>query len=153
MKVLQLSDKELSRMIAEFLEPKPDEHLCSGRPYNPYAYRNVYECPACLFRGLKQRTFQFFTFTNKDCWQPRDMVNDPEMTVLLLEKLLPLGIGPRLSITAHGRPCCGISGFENGWSCPADTLGRAIAESFALANGITPSSSPSSTSADSSAFV
>lgn len=132
MKISEVSDVDLSRWIAEKLEPKPDEHLCGGK-YNPYAHRNVYECPACIFRGLQKRTFQFFTFSNDRFWQPRDMVHDPAMTVMLLEKMgrhteRPLTVSVT-TITAYWQVDFGgaIAGNER--------LGRAVAEAFALANG------------------
>lgn len=85
MKISTLSDSEISLWIAEKLEPKPSDHLCSGPKYNPCAYQDPYECPACIFRGLKKPDFHFHIWKDQR-WQPRDMVNDAQMQEFLLDK-------------------------------------------------------------------
>ncbi len=107
---------ELSLKIAEFLEPKPvlsiGEILDCGMADTP-----MYWKPHDELAGE---------------WQPRDMVNDPAMTVMLIEKLRP----------------CAISALDDStnvmyrrdnmphWTGEIKTLGRAVAEAFAKAKGL-----------------
>jgi hypothetical protein len=133
---LNCSDEQLSRLIAEHIEPEPSGHLCSGPPYNVCAADNPYECPACIFRGLeRQKKFKYFRFVDRT-WRPVDMVNDPACTVMLLEKLIPAeGPAFRLSQTSQFWYVRG-EGSSASVATRSTTLGRAVAEAYARAKGL-----------------
>jgi hypothetical protein len=76
-------------------------------------------------------------------WYPNDMVHDPAMTLMLLERLLSDGnyeciiasdgieMGAELEAPHQGKQSFLVSLRKN-------TLGRAVAEAWAIANGWTP---------------
>ena len=130
--IRDLSDKELSRWIAEKLEPEPERGL-------PYWKRCEIPCSACDGTGANAdrtascRRCQGYGKVYSRC--PRDMVNDAAMTVMLLER----GLGS-LDWVSDGDFKMWRGGFERQDHSrieyvTAKTLGRAVAEAFALANG------------------
>lgn len=129
-----MTDEALSRAIAEFLEPKPSEHLCGGPFNNPFAWPNPYDCPACKYRGLVQPEFKFHLWKTAK-WQPRDFINDPAMTVLLLFRLLE---GHDVKFERGGNPNINLSYFDDSqWaSIDAESIGRAVALAFARAHSL-----------------
>lgn len=83
MKVSELSDAELSLMIAEQIEPKPTEISPPGVTLVGFAPESglgsgVFVSPVACWRRTEF----------SDSWQPRDMIGDPAMTVMLIERLL-----------------------------------------------------------------
>lgn len=126
MKISELSDSDLSRWIAEKLEIKPKEWQLDA----PY---------------LKHIAWQYV----EKRWEPRDMVHDPAMTVMLLEKLMR---EPKrdcyLTFDHYGELAnqyeleigvtdAGYAQGLRGFILHGAQLGRAVAEAFALANGWT----------------
>ncbi len=97
MTLQELTDRDLSKWIAEKLEPNPGD------------------------------------YDDAD-WQARDMVNDPAMTLMLLEKLMASQFSTNLLLKNHRAV---IETFELG-RATYSSLPRAVAEAFALANGWTP---------------
>ncbi len=114
--ISDLTDDEVSRWIAEKLEP-----------------------------GMNKRHPPFLHISPLQCWQgdvnhifqPRDMIHDASMTVMLLEKLAEYGLrfDSETSLSFHPElktwcaSICGITGVGR------KHLGRAVAEAFMLANG------------------
>ena len=125
MKLTERSDAELSRWIAEKLEP------LNSLPFHDEYSDRLERRGGCHPLGAP-RCWQWQPLA-KQFWQPRDMVNDPSMTVMLLEKLLVLDT---VSITkAPNGPCYMIASEKPQEVKPS--LGRAIAEAYALAHGFT----------------
>lgn len=87
---------------------------------------------------------EFFRRTNPRAWHENpDFVNDPAMTVLLLEKLMESRGFVSLSrwLASPTRVCVTGQMEEGQWKADepstysaTDKLGRCVAESFALAN-------------------
>lgn len=119
----QLSDEELSRWIASKIEPE------ATLPWDCGGYSTLR-----VWRRNKRMMEHKFEWH----WTPRDMVSDPAMTVLLLEKLLKKGA----NICGSGAAVIGAEwpdvvveyGATTEQSVTSSRLGRAICEAFALAN-------------------
>ena len=125
------SDEQLSRWIAEKLEPLstlPNEDDCDHADME--AFPTEY--------WLASYRMSRVTCMHVPSWEPRDMVNDPAMTVMLLEKMpepsLWLESNPGDAVKIWGCSADMSTNLDNGWS---DRIGRAVAESFALAHGWT----------------
>lgn len=136
MTINELPDADLSRWIAEKMEPMPD--------YTPTItgaigglivmtdHASVTE--AWMFRFGQQQG------PNAYCWLPRDMVNDPAMTVMLIGLLSDRNLVIR---RAEDHKEWVVYFWEDrvNNSVPiaktihSGNLGRAVAEGFALANG------------------
>lgn len=101
MKIPELTDQELSRWIADKLDPQ-------RVPGKGVWYVAMYETV-----------------------KHHDMVNDPAMTVMLFGKLEPSAIVSHIS---SGYNVQFRNGREPGWTGERPTLGRAVAEAFALAH-------------------
>ncbi len=129
-----MTDEELSRMIAELLEPlkslpgDDDADEMQGFPC---------ECWIATFR-LSQ-----VTGLHVPCWAPRDMVNNAEMTLMLMEKIPPnslieiLHFDENLRVRVkdgHRYKVIIQHGLKTIGEARAATLGRAVAEAFADAN-------------------
>ena len=130
---ITLSDAELSRWIAEKMEPLsslPNEDDCDSADMQDFPT----DCWIASFR------LSLVTGMHVPGWQPRDMVNDPAMTVMLMER------GP-ICVTRckkAGRPK-GWTAFKPDFSLDGpgdrdvwpenDTIGRAVADAWCLANG------------------
>lgn len=118
---IKLSDEECSRWIAEKLEPKP-------------VNTSVPEQPSPL--GFWRSVYHHDTYRGSTDWQPRDMVNDPAMTVMLMEKLGSTGDIQIIGMGEHWQ-------FRHLGPAPemeeiivdAYPLGRAVCEAFMLASG------------------
>jgi hypothetical protein len=107
----KVSDGQLSKVIAEFLEPVGTE------------------APKCW--RIYMLAIQL------DVWEPRNMVNDATMTVMLMEKLSNTYI-VRIDTLESGHVQIAYEAdLETGtcdWLTECGSLGRAVAEAFALAN-------------------
>ena len=133
MLIRDISDEDLSRWIADKFEPKPDFNITKVST-SEWVKRDLRISPnwngsttsvgMWIWRGLHIGE-----------WQPRDIVNDPSMTMMLLEK-------SKLSLIALDQDTwmCGqqwmngtVALYAN--AAKSKSLGRAVAEAFALANG------------------
>ena len=127
MTISALSDLELSRWIAEKIEPS--ETL-------PHVYAKL--SPLAVWECRRQFTGHTFQFE----WQPRDMVNDPAMTMLLQKILIArrdLGFHGAMTLVFDSYTITGtwmqIAKRTGKEFADVEDLGRAWAEAFALANG------------------
>jgi|SRR5581483_1383528 len=114
--IQELSDAELSRWIAEKLG------------LSDMAHAVVHGAGAC------SRCKRFLPLPERDCVD--DYINDPAMTVMLLEKLRPLHVQITLDMDYFGI----VIGWPESryWRSNSHlTASRAVAEAFALANGWT----------------
>ena len=114
--IRDLSDEDLSRWIVDGLEPLTQDKYGDAQP---------------LITALEP---QYWVWCD-GIWQPRDMVNDAAMTVMLMER----GLGS-LDWVSDGTFKMWRGGFERQDHSrieyiTAKSLGRAVAEAFALANG------------------
>lgn len=121
MDLSQKSDEELSRAIAEHIEPKPSEDFRGGTFAN-----DVQSSPLKMWhrwiRGMDK------SLNLK--WQLRiDAVKGSAMTVMLLEKLPP---GHVIDIEDDGTVT--IFRYEDVVPCGEGRLGRAVAETYAKAH-------------------
>jgi hypothetical protein len=113
----ELSDEQLSLKIAESIEPKPD-----------------FPCPfdTCMsMKGVWEWVLAYGCAIKCD-WFPCDMVNDAEMTLLLIDGLRPCAIvaledSANVQFRRDGMPY---------WTGEIPTLGRAVAEAYATAKGL-----------------
>ncbi len=115
MNLTPLTDEQISVWIAEKLEPPVTRGFLPTDGFPAYSKTSHWIC-----RHLK------------DGWQPRDFVNDAEMTVILLEKLLDT----RKAYWLEKRGDDIL--FERANTSDPQyypTLGRAVAEAFMLAHG------------------
>ena len=121
-----LTDGQLSRWIAEKLEPLeslPKENVS----------------PSPLGFWHRPRVFTGHTFDHS--WQPRDMVNDPAMTVMLLANRKFVSLNQIEDCDEGPWEACFCKHAQHSIACEAfatvmaDTMQRAVAEAFALANG------------------
>ena len=114
------TDAELNLWIAKFLEPNPKRR--AKQPHESMTQR-----------GSKLGCWTF-AFQCEDK-QPRDFCNDPACTVMLMEKLLADFHIITLSVNFadSDRGMCVGQDETIRWG---RTLGRAVAEAFALANGL-----------------
>lgn len=131
MTISEVSDQELSRWIAEKLEPEPEkinEHGDSRGGWWLWCYQHRLHGTEIVDTGK---------------WQPRNVVNDPALTVKLIEhsgfvSLFLLEDGKEPCIY-HAEFCGAVSHSldcgENMRVASNPDPGRAIAEAFALANG------------------
>lgn len=125
--VSEVTNEELSRWIAEKLEAEPPS--CSFTldfprpPRSPLGYWSLMYSYLTLHMMTRKAT-------------PRDMVNDPAMTVMLLERMIRLDC-TRL-VFRHWPDGCRLDlHFVDGRliGIPAETVGRAVAEAAALTLG------------------
>jgi hypothetical protein len=124
--MMTLTDEELSRWICDKLEPLHTVGL------------NRVNGKVTSFEGFWTAGDGWESMPSKDKLKPRDMVNDPAMTVMLLIEVIRQsdvllsglgvlsGLGDRIGITLEHLDVERIA---------AEKLGRAVAEAFALANG------------------
>lgn len=125
-----MTDQELSLKIAESLEPKPewplrklqlleDRHGGPGQGYNPSTIAWI-----CKFTCNRAGGVNW----NSVNWIPRDFVNDPAMTVMLMDLLLDEGFVhfdkylDRIKLTTPSATCQLVE---------INKLGRAVAEAYA----------------------
>lgn len=144
MKVSELTDEQLSGFIAKKLEPFAKLPKPTDAEFDLYLANN---CQRWL-KEFKCWEMRFvFEDGDKGGWQPRDMVNDPAMTVMLLEKLwrdpdrecyLTFNI---VGLRANQYEI-EITASESGWQHGvksfvhySEKLGRCVAEAAALALG------------------
>lgn len=158
-----MTDDELSRWIAEKLEPLstlPNDDDCDMADMESFPT----DCWLASWRLSQVTGFHV------PSWQPRDMVNDPAMTVMLLIEMKKAGMSFTIEsepdyadaqdIKRHGVAINEYRDFEirllwGDSNCPhrkqydpidghgftsfsliADSFGRLIAEAFAMANGL-----------------
>lgn len=115
MKVSELSDNELSRLIAESIEPKPDYSRVPDNRPEMWEWREMLE--------------------DVYGWKARDMVTDPSMTMMLMERgkmhvmysKWPTGLGEQMRETGW------LATSGGPWQGRSDRLGRAVAEAYAVA--------------------
>ncbi len=123
MNIQELSDEKLSRWIAEKIEPKPE-----GEPWTVPLDSPLRVWHASIASAICDGRQPAY-------WKLRDMVSDPAMTVMLMEKLLSV---QRLDIWTHFAGgdvhINTLNPLIHGCS---KTLGRSVAMTFALANGWT----------------
>lgn len=137
MKINELSDEELSRLLAEHFEPKPaeqggyyDSTSCSNRIANGTNNRR-YDGSSKLKWWIWRDDWRTDNTVpiNNGTWQPRPFT-DPEIVVRLLKCL-------RLCVTRDGSTgfvCYGVDELKH-IEAHAETLERAIAEAALLATG------------------
>ncbi len=108
-----MTDSELSLKIAEHLEPKPN-----GRgSESVWTY-----CQVALSRGA-------------EVIEPRDMVNDPAMTVMLMKR--PEFVRAQLFLDSFTKANMYFVEFKDPIrQCEHKDLGRAVAAAFARAKGL-----------------
>ena len=132
---ITLSDAELSRWIAEKMEPLsslPNEDDCDSADMQDFPT----DCWIASFR------LSLVTGMHVPGWQPRDMVNDPAMTVMLMERA-GIGVEPTTNGFDGKRQDCWqaypLDFSKDPFRIYAFTgygsIGRAVMEAFALANG------------------
>ena len=136
---ITLSDEALSRWIAEKIEPMPTK-----RPNWSHA-ESATKVWVSAFKGYYRKAYPPNQEGYPEAWygwKVRDMVNDPAMTVMLMERA-GIGVEPTTNGFDGKRQDC--------WQAyPLDfskdplriyaftgygSIGRAVAEAFALANG------------------
>lgn len=127
MTIQNLPDEELSKWIAEFIEPKP------AWKYADSEHEDVGICWMNSDGGCYQR---MYIDGKVDLEQPCS-ATDPAMTLMLLEKLAEYGSKYNSETNLSYSPalktwCASIDGIVG---VGRKDLGRAIAEAFALANG------------------
>lgn len=119
MTLLHVSDEQLSRMIAEHLEPMPE-----GVSIAEYGVHG---------KGCWRKSYN-------GQWETRDMVNDPAMTVTLLAHHGFVSLNFIEDGAKFYEACfCGESSHSEECGAKMETatntrLGRAVAEAYALAN-------------------
>ena len=112
---ITLSDEALSRWLAEKLEPLQ----------SVVREKNRHRSLLGVWTPINGSTD----------WQPRDMVGDPQMTLMLMEKMInQCQVRAWKHIGKHGDTHVDLMFSPPRHGC-AKTLGRAVAEAFALANG------------------
>ena len=119
----QKSDEELSRAIAEHIEPKPTwDKPGTGSMDLIVSRRGAWTIPeTCITPyGASDMCYRH---------QPHNMVKDPAMTVMLLEKLPP---GHVIDIEDDGTVT--IFRYEDVVPCGEGRLGRAVCEAYAQAH-------------------
>ena len=135
----RISDEELVRMIAEKLEPFSTLPNPEHRSVSPFGRDSQHGAWVCTLANdgipLKRKATHV--------WMPQDMVNDPAMTVKLLEKLHDdFGNVALCGDNGWGVTVCHIdeNGVETVYTRPSltnsQTIGRAVAEAWALAMGL-----------------
>lgn len=130
MKVSEATDSELSLFIAEKLEPlvkigDPKEYaLAYGVAKGTPCWRTM---RTGIVADLEDDTFH---------WWQRDMVTDPAMTVMLLEKMTESKWGWELVLSSK-IVCIQHRGgrTHSADNLDGQSLGRVIASAWALANG------------------
>ncbi len=125
-----LTDKGLNLKIAESLEPRP-EYKASMR------IDGVAQDLDGQFSKLKAWVYVIHQSGCEGCgWMPRDFVNDPAMTVMLMEKI----IREYSHIVFENWPdgcrltCHRLGGQPEAFI--AEEIGRSIAEAYARAKGL-----------------
>jgi len=118
-----MTDAELSLKIAEFLEPKPGESPIVDREGKLSSKQVwiyvVHHHPGCEGCG----------------WRPRNMVNDPAMTILLMKR--PDFVRVQLFMDSFTKANMYFAEFKDPIrQCEHKYLGRAVAEAFARAKGL-----------------
>lgn len=121
-----MTDEQMNRAIAEFLEPKPHEQRSEIKCWTPRVHRSS------NFRHLPE-TQTLMTLE----YVPNNFLTDPAMTLLLMEKLRPCSIIIISdSINIQYRTKCDDF-FMPHWTGPMEVpIQTAIATAFCRANGI-----------------
>jgi len=144
MRISEVSDQDLSKWIAEKIEPTPERfpNMVQLHITDPIWSAKLCWTLGCMLRDDSGEWIKNAegVIVGREEWQPRDMVNDPEMTVMLIEKAR-LSIQPELK--AATTSCVFRAGITwmNGtvtmWnnSRTSERLGRAVAEAWAICNG------------------
>jgi hypothetical protein len=116
-----MSDSELNLKIAEFLEPKPNAD-------------DEYDHERSAWRWVPEVHDRKGNVIYRGELEPRDFVNDPACTLMLLTKLSKFGI---VRIDTQDI-CNGSTEIQVNVQEPGNyrTLQRAIAEEFAKANNL-----------------
>jgi hypothetical protein len=122
-----LSDEELSRLIAGLIEPLaslPNPDTCDYQDMEAFDSR-------CWLASYE---LSRISLMHVPVWRPRDMVNDPAMTILLLEKMNE-DEDMDLKITGKVERSWDVK-FGTSWVIHYDRLGRAVAEAYGLVKGL-----------------
>jgi hypothetical protein len=127
MGAVEISDESLSRWIAEKLEPMPND--------TPDEVAVLDEWP--LSNGKNWQLVSSYGEGDVLHWEPRNMVTDPAMTVMLLEKMGTAELEPDLS---YENGCWHVYTLRDVGPQFVDfsrklKIGRAVAEAWAIANG------------------
>ena len=114
------SDEELSRLIAESIEPFDEREFNMKGPPDK----------TCMFRWSPKRCWRNGIQGPRDNdWRSRDMVNDPAMTDMLWKTLIQrYDLETACYYVAETR-----AAQDNG---SAEIWNRAVAEAYAYANGL-----------------
>ena len=146
MKLTERSDAELSKFIAEKIEPMPLERPNWSQAESPL------KVWTSSFKGFISKSFPPNQEDYPDAqygWKQRDMVNDAQMTVMLMEKLPPNSevsiTHNTLSLTKRVKHNAVYTieidvGENKGrvfYKADGPTFGRAVALAYALAHGWT----------------
>lgn len=140
----EMSEERLSLLIAEFLEPSPTwKDWWEGESAWQFYIRST----ECVSDGGCWEVYRADNEADDDndeaLKHPRNMVTDPAMTVMLMEKLGEMWTtitlskrGVRISVRTKRIPL-GHQGarYIIKW-VKGETLGRAVCEVFAQANGL-----------------
>lgn len=126
MNISELTDEELSLWIAEKIEPKP-----TGDPTQCCACGRRVSHDVHSLAWTMIRDFQ----TDRIVWIPRYSVNNSAMIVMLLDRMLAEGYEVLMMKHKDTYAVYLELGLMNFPTDTAATLGRVVAESFALSNG------------------
>lgn len=141
-----INDQELSLRIAKYLEPKPvpyeynDSHGSPGRfsKMGVWIFDGIWDThyPSCATKqGFSCDCFGEGPLPKSQ--QPRDMVNDPAMTVMLLKKMCESKWGWELHLTRKIVTIQHMGGRDHkANNLDGQSLGRIIAEAYAKAEGL-----------------
>ena len=123
--IRDLSDDELSRWIAEKLEPK--SALTPATAY--VSMWGLHKGTTCWRTERNAASLKIDDWVQ---WQPRDMVNDAAMMAMLMESGISVQVEP-MPRDDEAKFCA--YKLETEISVQHNVLGRAVAEASALANG------------------
>ena len=118
MNIREISDEDLSQWIAEKLEPRATAKY--GSKYWRLSCHVAEMSAPALEAGATAELLRL------------DMVNDPAMRSILEESLLDHGHSILVEKDGHKQYRCSCQHMDTGF---VSSLGRALAEYFALANG------------------
>lgn len=119
-----MTDEQISRVIAEFLEPfatlppAPEPPVVDGTFYSQH---QAWICVCDYESG------------DIPAWKPRDFVNGPACTLMLMQQRGFIGVVRKPGRLHVGEYAATFNGAVSRW---AKSIGRAVAEAFCAANGL-----------------